>query len=1538
MKQYAKRWLASILAVMMVIAVMPNYAFAVDDNDTSAGSTPTCVCETKCTDTQVNENCPVCGAEGADLSTCKGTEIIPALECNCTTRCAEGTVKADCPVCGAEGADLSACKGTDTIPEPECTCETKCTEGSVNQNCAVCSVENADLTQCTGKEAVPELVCTCETQCTEDTQNDRCEKCAADWTQCQGLALTAPNPLSGDDIPTEYAMCSYVNTEGSKSDTNVTLPEAVKILNENGGGRITVISSGLVGEKKSSNYSLDVMSDITIVAEPDNPVTVTVEGILFELWNKERPSTGKSYYGKLTLGQEGMSDGLLTFTGAREASCFIGSNQRSAIAGAKVERIRQVEINDGVVLEGFVSSVVGYYMHDALDVTMNGGEIKNNGPIEDNPDNSSFIIRCMQFKMYGGTIHDNVANGHIIMNDPYSLDLPEDELSDTIITGDSKLYNNKGLTTSFAGSIIHCGNDVVMSGNAEIYDCTGTVSGVIYGETVTLKDYASIHDCISTGEEGSAGIWADNIIFTDDASIYDCEFTEGSVLQNILNAGGSVTMSGNASIRNCTVLSVNSNYWGYGGAVTADQDFIMKDTAIISNCKSPDRAGAVSVQDGDAKLSGNATIENCSALKADENNVSGRVRDDIAGGLYVETGNLIMSGDSKITGCYTDAGYAGGAYVKTGYVTLSDQASIVNCTNETTINAEQYENNYYAGGLLSGGGNIEIGENAKITRCSGPVGGISCTSKVSSLTNNTKIEVNIAGEISENSGAIGGGICALKGVLLTLSETAVIKNNTATVAGGGVAFFNYADKLGSQPSSVLTINNATITKNIAPLGGGIFVAGTADVPQTPVFYSDHYADNSGPCTVILTGGTITGNTAGNPKGGAATEFLGGGMFLGWDTNTTISGVICISDNKDENGSANNVYLRKDPDFEVQIPNTDQSELEALSQYLSDANAKYLEEELMPQFESQLERYEYEELKSELQAYGLVANGSDLPLAELKSIYLDLLRDYYAVPNMDNLEDFIAQYKKSEPSFVPSYEGFRDIYLGFITNEYHMANGRVIFVQISDDQEDLNAYALMLGLIGEGGNYTGTATEFANAFVAYANAHSELFVPDHDTYQKLWFGNDGDSAAAVFDARLSVSGTLAGSQIGIITEGATYGRVVAVGSSQYPITDDDLSVFSSDDPAFRIVRHPTKDNQLILESRYTIRAIAGANGSISPEGDVVVISGQNQTFTITPASGYHISDVKVDGVSQGAITSYTFEDVRANHTIEVIFAKSDLGGDSGGANHPEYTPDDDDDRDDEDDTEEVIDEEVPLAETPWLNTEDHYAYIVGYSEDGTVRPNANITRAEVATIFFRLLTDEARDQFWSTSNNFTDVAADAWYNNAISTMVNAGIIQGYEDGTFRPNANITRAEFAAIASRFMSAGYDVEEDLFTDIAAHWARESINDAAMAKWISGYPDGAFLPDKAITRAEAVTLVNNVLQRKPDADHMLDSMIKWSDNMDTSAWYYEAIQEATNSHDYDLFEGAEYETWTALQENRDWAALEKDWVNAHRTGGEVM
>ena len=238
--------------------------------------------------------------------------------------------------------------------------------------------------------------------------------------------------------------------------------------------------------------------------------------------------------------------------------------------------------------------------------------------------------------------------------------------------------------------------------------------------------------------------------------------------------------------------------------------------------------------------------------------------------------------------------------------------------------------------------------------------------------------------------------------------------------------------------------------------------------------------------------------------------------------------------------------------------------------------------------------------------------------------------------------------------------------------------------------------------------------------------------------------------------------------------------------------------------------------------------------------------------------------------------------------------------------------------------------------PALNTDDHYAYIIGY-DDGTVRPNSNISRAEVATIFFRLLDDDTRAYYWSSTNDYSDVSSDAWYNNAVSTMSNAGILTGYNDGTFRPDANITRAEFAAIAARFLSEVY-TGSDYFTDTDGHWAEEYINRAADAGWINGYNDGSFRPDQAITRAEAMTLVNAVLERKPHEDHLLDDMVTWPDNPKT-AWYYEEIQEATNSHDYTWSKAGDYELWQSLLENRDWNKLEKIWSDAYSApGGEVM
>ena len=237
---------------------------------------------------------------------------------------------------------------------------------------------------------------------------------------------------------------------------------------------------------------------------------------------------------------------------------------------------------------------------------------------------------------------------------------------------------------------------------------------------------------------------------------------------------------------------------------------------------------------------------------------------------------------------------------------------------------------------------------------------------------------------------------------------------------------------------------------------------------------------------------------------------------------------------------------------------------------------------------------------------------------------------------------------------------------------------------------------------------------------------------------------------------------------------------------------------------------------------------------------------------------------------------------------------------------------------------------------WLNMEDHYSYIIGYP-DGTVQPNGKITRAEVATIFFRLLSDDTREAFWSSTNDYSDVPADKWYNNAVSTLSRLGVISGYPDGTFRPDASITRAEFAKIAVSFCKYGSTTYSGCFSDVkASDWFSTCVETARNSNLIAGYPDGTFRPNNAITRAEACTIVNRTLGRKPAKNHMaISGRINWPDCLDTE-WFYADMMEATNSHDYQMV--GLVEDWNRKLPQRDWAALETEWSHAYSApGGEV-
>lgn len=303
-------------------------------------------------------------------------------------------------------------------------------------------------------------------------------------------------------------------------------------------------------------------------------------------------------------------------------------------------------------------------------------------------------------------------------------------------------------------------------------------------------------------------------------------------------------------------------------------------------------------------------------------------------------------------------------------------------------------------------------------------------------------------------------------------------------------------------------------------------------------------------------------------------------------------------------------------------------------------------------------------------------------------------------------------------------------------------------------------------------------------------------------------------------------------------------------------------------------------------------------------DAKVKKGGNYTVApvqTTSQSRYTFSGWRINGVGD-VVTE--IKDIQQDVKLIGVWTRRSSGG-GGGSSRPTVD----------------IPDDVPTG----LNGDDHFAYIVGYP-NGNVEPNGNITRAEVATIFFRLLTEEVRTANSTQSNSLSDVTRGQWFNHAVSTLSSMGIVKGHNDGTFAPNAPITRAEFAAIAARFDDKNTDMSSK-FTDIASHWAKNEIGIAANKGWINGYPDGTFRPNQYITRAEAMTLVNRVLNRLPEnSSDLLDSMIKWPDNSDASAWYYLAVQEATNSHAYsDKSKDDKYEKWTTIRDARDWTELEK-------------
>ncbi|MFR1392583.1 MAG: S-layer homology domain-containing protein [Flavonifractor plautii] len=291
------------------------------------------------------------------------------------------------------------------------------------------------------------------------------------------------------------------------------------------------------------------------------------------------------------------------------------------------------------------------------------------------------------------------------------------------------------------------------------------------------------------------------------------------------------------------------------------------------------------------------------------------------------------------------------------------------------------------------------------------------------------------------------------------------------------------------------------------------------------------------------------------------------------------------------------------------------------------------------------------------------------------------------------------------------------------------------------------------------------------------------------------------------------------------------------------------------------------------TRYTIEASAGHGGGISPDGRVRVSRGSDKTFRITPDAGYEIADVLVDGESVGAVSRYTFETVRKNHTIEAEFRAVEKAPDTG------------------------VDR--------WLNTTDHMAYLNGYGT-GLFGPDDHMTRAQAAQMFYNLLLD----QEVSAAVRFTDVPADAWYARAVETLASLGMVEGVGGGKFAPERTITRAEFTVMAMRFARLP-EGGENPFSDVSSSdWFHDQVVGAAQYGWITGYTDGTFRPEATITRAEVAAITNRLLDRAADEDYVDDHAGELRQFPDVSAsyWAYHDIVEATNAHSYRVYDGEEH------------------------------
>ena len=1084
------------------------------------------------------------------------------------------------------------------------------------------------------------------------------------------------------ELPTENAMCTYVGNDGTQSAGEVTLSAAVEALNEAGGGTITVVSDGLADEK-----NIQINAPITIVAQKGNPVVVTAPAMnagdaVFKIF--DGLLSGEEVNDSiLTLGQDEMHDGLLTFNGAGQDNTCIVANTLTTASEGDTEG---VILRDGVVLTGCTFSAIASGSQRIPQVTMYGGQIKGN--------TGEYAVMGSPFTMTGGEIWDNESEESTVYAPFWT--------STTKIGGDAWIHDNEA--GSYGG--VHALGILILEDNAKITDCTGT----------------------------------------DDDSV---------------------------------------------GGAAAENGLTLKDHALIKSCNGMAAGGAMS--SGDVTLSDSAAIRQCKATES-----------------AWENGKMV-------------AANAGG----------------VVCT-----------------------GNATIGSDAEISDCEGGLaGGVLCTGIFTSLDGETA-EVNIEGTIKDNSGAFGGGIAVMLGTNLTIAGSAVITGNHATAMGGGIALMNGANisknegGIEDYQKVTLTMNGGTISGNTAPQGGGVYVAGTADVSEFITIDPD---DRPVPCYVNLSGGTITGNTA--------TESDGGGMFLGWDTETTIQGAVNISGNLDGMGAASDLYLRQDPDVPVSDPESGStsSGIEGLKNFIQTSAKTYVEEEVWPDKAEELENATAEEVKEALSKLGISTEGQELTLKELKELLHETVLKVYPLQfQIVLMKTFIYQYRQ-EHAFVPTPEEFYPLWSGLMLESYEV----LLPIEIAGASEKyINEIAVAIGLIKEGENYTGTTEDLIDAYMKFLEKQiPAVDSKDYleDVYSAYWNTPvSGGGADFPFDARMNVTGPLAGSSICANVENPKPWRVIAEGTDTYPISDEDLAVFQSNDSPYQVVRADGNKNLLVLSEKEDPGTDPTPDPGPTPGGDTsggsssgsttypITVEdsrngeaesnrhraerGDTVTITVDPDRGYELDElivtdkngdeIEVRRLSNG---KYTFTMPRSAVTVEAVFTAAAAEGTFADVSPDAYYAD--------------------AVEWAVANG------ITGGTTATTFSPNNPCTRAHAVTFLWRAAGEPEPE---TTAMPFTDVAEGAYYYDAVLWAMENGITEGTTETTFSPDAPCTRAQIVTFLWR--SEGKPAPQSAmgFTDVAAGaYYFDAVAWAVENGITNGTSAAAFSPYNTCTRAQIVTFI---------------------------------------------------------------------------------